>query len=227
MVAMGDRWGDTLRTTPYFAFVEGVEEIGKSAAPKDAPEWWRQVLQKRKPLPLPTHCIWMDCVRVRDFLELDWRFEACEIGDVKQGDTRRDRIMSLPGTMFRIVVVLLSKHSAAEAKILTAFNESAWHRIILGPRPGAPAVVGPDFDLEEGGIEYLKLEHYGACPPDERGQLLNVFNLNFIPDAEFGSDGDSASPSPMNPPGSDEVAISETTYKALVRGQKQLKIKRK
>jgi hypothetical protein len=215
-MTMDNRWNETLQTTPYFAFVEGFEEIGKAKGTEWIPKWWFKLLSNRHGLSVPTHCAWLDCVRTHDFLKLEWRFEDCAIGDSAQGSSRRDKIKSLPDSMFKIVFVPLSKKLAAEAKVINAFQASTWHRIILGPRPGLSVVAGPDFDLQDGAIEYLNLEHYGACLLEEREQLTNVFNLNFISDAKFGDDEEAGTTSTVKPSGGSGPARPKSRKKVRV-----------
>jgi hypothetical protein len=173
----------------YFAFVESIDALdGAAWRDRDSlQDHWRAILEARKELPsgLPTHRIWLDCVRRDYFLSLPWRDEKCERNDVDDANRRRQRLLEMDADQFAAVLLLIHRDDEDGATDLLV--EGSWHRIVLSPSRGLPVVAAPDFDLEAAQLYYL--QWHGDVLQIERDELLKVFNLEFVPDADWGERG--------------------------------------
>jgi hypothetical protein len=203
----------------YFAFVESMDVFGSFEGIPEPPEWLTQLKRQRdaRGLPHPTWLVWLDCVRAGYFLDgVTWRDEPCDINNREQAARRRDRIASLEHDHFRVAAVLLSERSGYEVGAAAQFARASWHRITLGNRiPGIPAATGEDFDLEAVTREEIQIGYFGACPLEERLDLLKVFNFNFIADA--GWDDEGGDPEPKSPPEGPQNRLKPRIWRAEVK----------
>lgn len=209
----------------YFAFVESIDELPNVALTGEVPLGWSSVLQRRQAdhLRLPTHALWLDCVREEYFLGLEWLNEVCEPGNRVHAAQRRERLQSLDPTQFVVALVLLSDAMVDENYPLGEFFGAAWHKVSLRKSNGIPASVDSDFDLAlesvTAQVRYVRYE--AKCTDEERLALLNVFSLNFIPDVDF-DEGNHSPGNAITPPKSPPNQKSERewnlgTYDALMR----------
>jgi hypothetical protein len=173
----------------YFAFVESIDALdGASLRDRDGmQDHWRAVLDARMELPtgLPTHRIWLDCVRRDYFLSLPWRDEKCERNDVRDANQRRQHVLDMDADQFVTVLLLMNRDDEFGATDLLV--EGSWHRIVLSSSQGLPVVAAPDFDLVA--AQLYSLRWHGEVLQIERDELLKVFNLEFVPDAQWGERG--------------------------------------
>lgn len=198
-------------TEHYYAFVESIEPLSiekdppRPFAPEERPPGWRSVLESRigEDLPKPTHAIWLDCVSARYLDVLDWRYERCRPGNREESATRRKQLLALDGNQFVAALVLVSNDHLDESTPLQAFGTADWHVIQLGKETGIPASIGIDFEeaLELPDTTIRRVHWHETCSGDLLITLRNVFNLNFLPDADFGErDRSPGEPTPRNKP---------------------------
>jgi hypothetical protein len=182
---------DAYRADEYFAFIDDEEELDAQLLEGPAEHWWSAIAQARRQrdLPPPSKLFWLDCVSARYFEALPWRLEICDVGNVSNSARRREQIGALDASQFIIVPLFLSS-GPDERFISTQFAESDWHRVVVAEEKGLPVLSAPDYDFELG-IGVLRYLRYAAeCTEGERVSLRNVFNLNFLPDAEIGREGE-------------------------------------
>lgn len=176
----------------YFAFVEAIDALDGEALKqsKDMPEYWLDILSRRSDDDLkdPTHRIWLDCVRQDYFLNLDWRNETCRRNQFDDANRRRHELLEMDADQFAAIFLLVNAADAAGN--IEQFREGSWHEITLSPSTGLPVVAAPDFDLAE--VQPCYIRGYEATEAN-RNLLLNVFNLDFLPDADL--DGNGGTPS--------------------------------
>ncbi|HTV87148.1 MAG TPA: hypothetical protein VME63_17245 [Dyella sp.] len=173
----------------YYAFVESTDALdGKRLDDRAGlPEYWPGILTRRREASLyePTHRVWLDCVRRDYFLDLDWRTEPCERNNIEHANKRRRQLLGMDP--HQLATVLLLTHREDEDGAMEPLQEGSWHRIELGSFHGLPVVVAPDFDLIAAQEHYLRW--YGEVTQLERDWLANVFNVDFVPDAQWGDRG--------------------------------------
>ena len=172
----------------YFAFVEGIDALDGEALKnsKGLPEYWPDILTRRNDddLKHPTHRIWLDCVRLDYFINLDWLHETCKRNYFDDANRRRQQLLEMDSDQFAVILLLFHPDDAAGN--IEQFREGSWHEITLNPSTGLPVVAAPDFDLVEAQSCYI---HGHEATEANRIALLNVFNLDFIPDADLGEHG--------------------------------------
>ena len=196
--------------TEYFAYVEAIDTWGMDenwANPPKTDEgepgefkWLRSLVRDRTSAGLawPTDVVWLDCVRADYLTELPWRDEPCDIGNEEQSRVRRQRLLDLDDSRFRIVLLLVGPKDIG-GRGVTPFAESLWHRVTLGT--GAlPVMTAADYEFTGAEPTPDRLQYQAECTAPERGWLYNVFNLNFLPDLEFGEGGGEGQP-PTEPGG--------------------------
>lgn len=173
----------------YFAFVESIDTLdGERLRDRDAlPGYWSHILDIRNAgaLDPPTHRIWLDCVRRDYFLSLDWREETCTRNRIDDANKRRRQLLEMDTDQLATVLLLMNRDDEDDA--LERLQEGSWHQIELRPSHGLPVVVAPDFDLVAARLYYLRWKD--EVPQLERDWLLNVFNLEFVLDADLGERG--------------------------------------
>ena len=172
----------------YFAFVEAIDALDDKAMKnrEGLPEYWPDILSLRDAADLkhPTHRIWLDCVRRDYFLNLEWLHEPCRRDQLEDANRRRQRLLDMDVDQFAVVLLLFNSEDAAGN--IEQFREGSWHDIALNPSSGLPVVAAPDFDLVEARPCYIQ-GHEAAQA--NRHLLQNVFNLDFLPDADLGGRG--------------------------------------
>ena len=184
----------SFRTKPRrekaIAFVESSDDLDPDYFEQKEPEWWQRILNERGRLerPTPDHLVWLDCVHARSFMQLPWREDACEIGDAGAAARRREQIKSLDPSILIVAPLLITRRFAAEGLLLVELGEAAWHRVKLDEHGDIPTVIAPDFDLEAEYCRWVYFDHRAKCSEPERATLQNVFNLNFLPEAELGGE---------------------------------------
>jgi hypothetical protein len=188
----------------YFAFVESVDAFSSFEGVENPPDWLNslRVDRKQDALETPHWVVWLDCVKADLFARLEWRLPPWNPDIEDHAQSRRLQILDIPREMFRVAVLLLSDKEQAEDLARGQFVEAAWHRITMGPKlVGIPVVAAEDFDLIGGEREQIR--HHGQCTEEERSSLVQVFNFDFIAEAEFGGDegGDSGPGKPEDPGG--------------------------
>jgi hypothetical protein len=183
----------------YFAFVESLELF---AAPGGGTKGGAMrgivdpLLDRRADLgyPKPTALVWLDCVVAEYFWKLDWRKDSCRIGDAAASARRRQQIRELDPSKMRVVLLPLGSGGPEEDGITDNLRHAAWHRVVLSSDArGLPSETGTDFDLEADGRGTRYFRYLGRCSEDEHRSLVNVFSLDFLPDADFG-DGERGEP---------------------------------
>jgi hypothetical protein len=176
----------------YFAFVEGDELLDPGALRRNEAAWWAPILERRRQLGFapPDRFVWLDCVSARFFAELPWRKEICEIGDVEQARRRRAQIQALRehASQFIVVPLFMSRYDELPS-FEKSFGAADWHRIEIGPQPGVPVLVSEQLDFDHAGskAQLRNLRYIAECYGDELRSLRNVFNLDFLPDADLGA----------------------------------------
>jgi len=188
----------------YFSFVESMDAFGSFEGVENPPAWLESLRIDRKQgvLETPHWVVWLDCVKADLFAQLKWRLPPWDPDNEDHAQTRRLQILDMPKEMFRVAVLLLSDKEQAEDSARGQFAEAAWHRITMGPKlPGIPVVAAGDFDLVGGAREQIR--HHGQCSDEERSSLVQVFNFDFIAEADFGAD-EGGNPGPGRPEGPDE-----------------------
>ncbi len=185
----------------YFAFVESMDGFSTFEEIETPPDWLECLRIDREKLGLnaPHRVVWLDCVKAEQFTKLDWREQPWDANNEDHARIRRERILDLPQEMFRVVVLLLSMKEGTEESVYGQFAEAAWHRITMGPTlPGIPGVAADDFDLIGGTRE--QISYLGRCSDEERSSLVQVFNFDFIAEADFGDeDGNDGPDRPVGP----------------------------
>jgi hypothetical protein len=187
----------------YFAFVESMDAFSSFEGVRNPPEWLTvlRIDRKQDALEIPHWVVWLDCVRADLFAHLKWRLQPWDPDNGDHTQTRRLQILDMPSEMFRVAVVLLSDKEQAEALARGQIAGAAWHRITMGPKlAGIPVVAAEDFDLVGGVREQIR--HHGQCSDEERSSLVQVFNFDFIAEADFGED-EGGNPGPGRPEGPD------------------------
>jgi hypothetical protein len=207
------------RADEFFAFVESSDDFDPDAK-NQPPEWWRRINVERirRGRPSPDHLIWLDCISADAFGSLPWRDELCEINDREQALRRRSQINDIDASALVVAPLLLSRTFKEEAELIAGFGEAAWHLVRLGPDGPIPTLVAPAFEVETAESRTLTFE-YGAVSTDpERASLTNVFNFNFLPDADLGADHGGAPPVPTieprgrSPTGRGEMLVEGLRY---------------
>lgn len=191
----------------YLAFVEAIDQLdGDALKTRDGmPDYWIDILDERNvaSLDLPTHRIWLDCVRSDYFSGIEWRHETCRRNDDAAASRRRHQLLDLDPDQFATVLLLLSPNDGSGgAAALEQFQEGSWHEVELNSLRGLPVVAASDFDLVVAQRCYFEWQHEVA--ELERDVLRNVFNLDFIPDADWGERG-SKPPQPRPKPSAKDM----------------------
>lgn len=192
--------------TEYFAYVEatdvwGLDESWADLPPAGADEptefaWLRRLVwsRGRAGLAWPSHAVWLDCVRSDYIDELPWRDEPCEIGNAAQSRQRRERIVEFDASRFRIALLLVGTRDL-DGRGVAPFTEDLWHRVELGAGD-LPVVTAADYEFGPGEPLADRLQYVDRCSEPERRWLVNVFSLNFLPDAGGAERGGAGPPSP-------------------------------
>lgn len=183
----------------YFAFVESIDALNEDAL-KDRgglPDYWFDILGERDVSSLgpPTHRIWLDCVREDYFSGLDWRTEPCQRNNADDAIRRRKQLLDMDAKQFATVFLLMNDADGKDA--LEQFQEGSWHEIRLDLLHGLPVVAAADFDLIAAQRCYMQWRS-NVTERDAR-LLLNVFNLDFLHDVDWGEKG-STPPQPLGGP---------------------------
>ncbi|HKT27594.1 hypothetical protein [Dyella sp.] len=171
----------------YFAFVEAIDPLSDEAMKhrERLPEHWPGILDRRHPDSRPpTHRVWLDCVRRDYFLDLDWVRAPYKRSMPEVDNQRRHLLLEMDVDQFATILLLLSDtdiHGGVEQ-----IQEGSWQEIILSPSVGLPVVAAADFDLIDAQPCYITGQD---AAKEHRDLLLNVFNLEFLPDADFGEYG--------------------------------------
>ena len=189
----------------YFGFVEGDELIDPGALRRNETAWWAPILERRRQLGLatPDRLVWLDCISARFFAELPWRKQICEIGNAEHSRRRRAHIQALREHVSQFIVVPLFMSRYDELPSFEkSFEAADWHRIEIGQQPGIPVLTSEqlDFDHAASKAQPRNLRYIAECYGDELRSLRNVFNLDFLPDADLGA-GEGGTPNtPLDTP---------------------------
>jgi hypothetical protein len=210
---MRDRLDYTRDGGRYFAFVESMDELDGDVLKtrEGLPDHWLDMLAEREALgmQLPTHCIWLDCVRCDYFSGLTWSGRTCRRNDVEDGNRRRQQLLELDPDQLATVLLVMNHDDGA----LEPFQEGSWHDIELKQWSGLPVVAASDFDLIAAQRCYFGwLREVEAA---DRRLLQNVFNLDFLPDAGGGEWGGSP-PRPGNEPSWKDVGDAYSRNRPLL-----------
>jgi len=171
----------------YFAFVEAIDPLGEEAMKNREwlPEYWADILERRHAdSKLPTHRIWLDCVRRDYFLALDWVHQPYPRNEPDAHSQRRQHLLGMDADQFATILLLLSDTDVAGG--MEQIQEGAWQEVTLSPSLGLPVVAAADFDLIEAQPCYITGQD---AENEHRDLLLSVFNLDFLPDADLGEYG--------------------------------------
>jgi hypothetical protein len=189
----------------YFGFVEGDEPLDPGALQRNEAACWAPILERRRQLGLaPPDCfVWLDCVSANFFAQLPWRKEICEIGNVEQSRRRRAQIQALRehASQFIVVPLFMSRHDELPP-FEKSFGAADWHRVEIGEQPGIPVLASEqlDFDHAASKAQRRNLRYIAECCGDELRSLRNVFNLDFLPNADLGA-GEGGTPgTPLDSP---------------------------
>ena len=174
----------------FFAYVESRELLRESELfeyARDLP-WVQYVLAERKGggRKPPHALLYLDCVNARYFAGLPWRGERCDPRDERQSALRRERLLALDRREFLVVGLFLDPKADLRVTDAGRLAASTWHVIRLNPFDGIPVVSSADYDFAEPVIQAARLQYVDSCRDNELRSLTNVFNLNFLPDAELG-----------------------------------------
>jgi hypothetical protein len=185
----------------YFAFVESTDEFD-SEAKHGNDQWGNRIaalLQQRMEAGTkwPERLVWLDCVHAPYFASLPWRDDPCEVNNPDQATARRELIQAFDPSAFRVALLLTNLTFDEVPVDFGAPTGVLWHRVRLGKEGSLPVTTGADFDLE-GDAQSLRFTYLGLCTEDERASLNNVFNFNFLPDANLG--GTRGEPGGIPPP---------------------------
>lgn len=180
------------RPNQYFAFVESYDVSEELSI--------RRVRSNRRGrYSLFFYTMWLDCINAQYFAELDWRDDSCEINNPSDSKRRRTLIQDLDASKFSVARIDGSSSGLGIPGELAVFGESAWHLVDFETPEGIAAQVGTDFDLE--GAAELFIQHDRFPSDYELASLKNVFNLDFLPDADLdGRERPENEPPPRPPP---------------------------
>ncbi len=201
----------------FYVFVEDIEALdweNSSSFEQSLPAGMKAALTARRAgdHSEPTHLVWLDAIEQNHFDSLNWADEACEVNNPTQGAQRRADLLTLDPERMRTLILLVDPR-AEDAELYCDLRRAAWHRIVIGDGEGTPVVIASDFEQAlEGDSEVRNMLEADVCIGEPLQRLLNVFNVDFVPDLrldEYGSPVQNRSPVPEEPPGLMDLLVRD------------------
>lgn len=173
----------------WYAFVESEDPFSPPSEFDPSLLWWMKSCDPlmKAGYPAPDQLIWLSCIKASYFNNLEWRDEECQPANEEQSQTRRDRLLSLEESELRVIPLLLNASLKTHSAILQQLASHDWHVISTSEIGGIPVWMFPEFGREAEGTMTTTTYHR-ECAEDELRSLRLVFNLDFLPDIELGSD---------------------------------------